>query len=111
MGRLEFDDGGKYDRACRGRDRGDRELAADVVACEGEVRLGRLDMAHEGLGVLDESPGRRSEPYTAPDALQQLHPGLGLQGRHVVRHGWRRQVQRMSCSGDCPPQLDLSQYA
>jgi hypothetical protein len=59
--------------------------------------------------VADEHERRVGQPDPAPGALEQPHAGLSLEHGQLLRHGRRREAQRVGDRGDRPARVQLAQ--
>jgi hypothetical protein len=61
--------------------------------------------------VVDQHERRVGQAHTTPGALEQAHPGLALEHRKLLRHGRRRELERVGDRGDRPALVQLAQQA
>ena len=95
----------------RGLKRRDACLPDDAPRGLGELRLGRLDPIQQTLGVADQDERRIGQTHPSPGRLEQRDPGLALEDRELLRHGRRREPERVGDGGDRPALVQFAQQA
>jgi hypothetical protein len=61
--------------------------------------------------VVDQHERGIGQPHAPAGALEQLHPGLALELRKLLRHGGRRVLERIGHRGDRAPLMQFAQQA
>ena len=87
---------------------GDPPAARDGAGSRGQIGLGERGARQQRLGVVDQHERRVGQPHAATGALEQLHAGLALEHRELLRDGRRRELERV---GDCSDRLSFVQLA
>ena len=74
-----------------------------------ELRLGELGAVEQGFGVAGQHERGVGQADPSPGPLEQLHAGLALEHRELLRYGRRRELERVGDGGDRPPLVQLVQ--
>ena len=77
-----------------------------AAARSASARRGALE---QRLGVLDQHERRVGQPHAAAGPLEQLHAGLALEHRELLRDGRGRELQRVGDGGDRPALVQFAQ--
>ena len=109
--RAEAGDRQRHQRRPGGRERGHPQPPAPDAGDRGEVGLGRLEPGQDPLRMADQGAAGGSRPHAAPVALDERHPGLGLQRRHRLRNGGLREGEGFGRGRERPAQHDLPEDA
>ena len=87
----------------------DPHLAALEAGDRGEFALGLVEPGDRRIGVIDQHAARVGGHRALAGALEELHPDLALERRHLLAHGRLRQVERFGGGRERAPGRDLTQ--
>ena len=94
-----------------GLKRGDPPAARDRARSRGQIGLGERRAREQRLRVVDQHERRVGQPHAATGAFEQLHAGLALEHRELLRDGRRRELERVGDGSDRPAFVQLAQEA
>ena len=105
----EVGDGHRQERRARAGEARDPHLAALEAGDRGEFALGLLETGDRRVGVIHQHAAGVGGQRALAGALQELHPDLALEGRHLLADGRLRQVERLGGGRERAPGRDLTQ--
>jgi hypothetical protein len=95
VARAEARDRERHQRRPRGREGGHPQATTAQAGDRPERRLGGLQPREDPLGVSHERLSRRGQGHPARVALQQRHPGFGLERGDLLGDRGLRVVERV----------------